>query len=90
MGYPRYPPSLYRAISYSSSLGVPVYVMENGMASAEDGDSRTQWINGYLEQVGSLRSDFFFTDKNLPLLSACLHLRVHVRVHLVCMSRTRA
>lgn len=51
MGYPRYPPSLYRAISYSSSLGVPVYVMENGMASAEDGDSRTQWINGYLEQT---------------------------------------
>lgn len=52
MGYPYYPPSLYRAISYSSSLGVPVYVTENGMACAEDNDDRTEWINGNLAQAG--------------------------------------
>ena len=51
MGYPYYPPSLYRAISYASSLGVPVYVTENGMASAEDNNDRTEWINGNLAQV---------------------------------------
>ena len=51
MGYPWYPPSLYRAISYASSLGVPVYVTENGIPSSEDDDCRTQWINGYLAQV---------------------------------------
>ena len=27
MGYPVYPPSLYRACSYASGLGVPVYIM---------------------------------------------------------------
>lgn len=27
MGYPIYPPSLYRACSYAAGLGVPVYVM---------------------------------------------------------------
>lgn len=27
MGYPLYPPSLYRACSYAAGLGVPVYVM---------------------------------------------------------------
>lgn len=27
MGYPLYPPSLYRACSYAAGLGVPVYIM---------------------------------------------------------------
>ena len=30
---PVYPPSLYRAVSYASTLGVPVYILENGMPS---------------------------------------------------------
>ena len=32
---PVYPPSLYRAVSYASTLGVPVYILENGMPSKE-------------------------------------------------------
>ena len=54
MGYPSYPPALYRAISYASSLGVPVYVTENGMPSAEEDGGRSKWIEGYLGLVGPL------------------------------------
>ncbi|KAK9814269.1 hypothetical protein WJX72_003165 [[Myrmecia] bisecta] len=51
MGYPVYPPSLYRSITYASQLGVPVYVMENGMPSEEDDERREEWINGCLGEV---------------------------------------
>ena len=55
MGYPMYPPSLYRAISYASKLGVPMYITENGTPLTEDTAERSEWITGYLEQVaGSL------------------------------------
>ena len=43
-----------RAISYSSTLGVPIYIMENGAPYSDgDDDRRAQWINGYLGQVRS-------------------------------------
>jgi beta-glucosidase/6-phospho-beta-glucosidase/beta-galactosidase len=51
MGYPIYPPSIYRAISYASTLGKPIYIMENGMPSSEDNEERKEWIDGYLGQV---------------------------------------
>lgn len=50
--YPVYPPSLYRAISYVSTLGVPIYVMENGIPAAKDDPNRKRWIVGCLQQVG--------------------------------------
>ena len=56
MGYPSYPPALYRAISYGSSLGVPVYVTENGMPSKEEDGGRADWWDGYL---GMVRSSLF-------------------------------
>jgi hypothetical protein len=49
--YPVYPPSLYRAISYVSTLGVPIYIMENGIPTAKDDPSRKRWIMGCLQQV---------------------------------------
>lgn len=52
MGYPMYPPSLYRAITYASKLGVPMYITENGTPLTEDTEERSEWITGYLEQVG--------------------------------------
>lgn len=51
MGYPMYPPSLYRSISYASKLGVPMYITENGTPLTEDTAERSEWITGYLEQV---------------------------------------
>jgi beta-glucosidase/6-phospho-beta-glucosidase/beta-galactosidase len=48
---PVYPPSLYRAVSYASTLGVPVYILENGMPSAQDDERRTEWIDGCLAEV---------------------------------------
>ena len=51
MGYPMYPPSLYRAISYASKLGVPMYITENGCPYLKDDSERTDWINGYLTEV---------------------------------------
>ena len=48
---PVYPPSLYKAISYASTLGVPVYILENGMPSKEDDSRRSDWINGCLAEV---------------------------------------
>ena len=51
MGYPMYPPSLYRAISYASKLGVPMYITENGCPYTKDTSERTDWINGYLTEV---------------------------------------
>ena len=49
-----YPPSLYRAVSYVSTLGVPVYILENGMPAKEDDDRRTQWIDGCMAEVSLL------------------------------------
>ena len=54
--YPVYPPSLYRAISYVSTLGVPIYIMENGIPAAKDDPSRKRWIVGCLQQVGVCHS----------------------------------
>ena len=50
---PVYPPSLYRAVSYVSTLGVPVYILENGMPSKQDDERRTEWIDGCMAEVGS-------------------------------------
>jgi hypothetical protein len=50
--YPVYPPSLYRAISYVSTLGVPIYIMENGIPAPPNDPSRKRWIVGCLQQVG--------------------------------------
>lgn len=51
MGYPMYPPSLFRAIHWASKLGVPMYITENGTPLTEDTAERSEWITGYLEQV---------------------------------------
>ncbi len=51
---PVYPPSLYRAVSYVSTLGVPVYILENGMPAKEDDERRTEWIDGCMAEVGLL------------------------------------
>ena len=48
---PVYPPSLYRAVSYASTLGVPVYILENGMPCAQDDERRTEWIDGCLAEA---------------------------------------
>jgi len=52
---PVYPPSLYRAVSYVSTLGVPVYILENGMPSKADDERRTEWIDGCMAEVALLK-----------------------------------
>jgi len=51
MDYPVYPPSLYRSISYASTLGVPIYIMENGIPGPPDDPKRKEWIVGCLNMV---------------------------------------
>ena len=34
MGYPVYPPSLYRAVSYAAGLGIPIYIMVHNFSFA--------------------------------------------------------
>ncbi len=69
---PVYPPSLYRAVSYASTLGVPVYILENGMPCREDDDRRKEWIDGCLAEVHSS-------------LSCCLHLLpLHLATSFLC------
>lgn len=60
---PVYPPSLYRAVSYVSTLGVPVYILENGMPAKQDDERRTEWIDGCMAEVGP-------PENLLPHLSA--------------------
>lgn len=73
MGYPMYPPSLYRAISYASKLGVPMYITENGTPLTEDTEERSEWITGYLEQVFSFSSIHLLTHVEFSHnLAACL------------------
>ena len=67
MGYPSYPPALYRAISYVSSLGVPVYVTENGMPSGEEDGGRSDWIQGYLGLVRGFPSSPLCQSDQVPL-----------------------
>lgn len=38
-------------MSYASTLGVPVYILENGMPCKEDDERRTEWIDGCLAEV---------------------------------------
>jgi hypothetical protein len=70
LGYadPVYPPSLYRAVSYVSTLGVPVYILENGMPSKQDDERRTEWIDGCMAEVGPLRD----LDPHLTVASSRL------------------
>ncbi len=65
MGYPMYPPSLYRAISYGSKLGVPMYITENGTPLTEDTSERSEWIDGYLGQVCLMH--FAFVPEKQPV-----------------------
>ena len=47
MPYPLYAEGLYRAIVQASSLGVPLYITENGIADAKD-DRRDIWLKRYI------------------------------------------
>lgn len=59
MDYPVYPPSLYRSISYASTLELPIYIMENGIPGTKDDPKRKEWIDGCLEMVKKAISDGF-------------------------------
>ena len=72
-----YPPSLYRAISYVSTLGVPIYIMENGIPAPPDDPSRKRWIVGCLQQVG-LRSGHASTCLRLTITCVQGRSREHV------------
>ena len=43
--------STSRSISYASTLGLPVYITENGIPAAADDPNRAKWINGCLDVV---------------------------------------
>jgi beta-glucosidase len=47
MSYAFYPEGMYRAIVQASSLKVPLYITENGIADAKD-DRREEWCKRYL------------------------------------------
>lgn len=47
MSYAFYPEGLYRAIIQASSLGVPLYITENGIADTKD-DRRHEWLKRYI------------------------------------------
>ena len=72
MGYPIDPHSLYKAIAWSSQLGLPMYVMENGAPFDKDDTRRTEWINCALEQV-LYSSLLVCTLWPLVVLSAYMH-----------------
>ena len=38
----------HRSISYASTLGVPIYIMENGIPGGPDDPKRKDWIVGCL------------------------------------------
>ena len=40
-----------RSISYASTLGKPVYIMENGIPAKPDDPKRKKWISGCLQQA---------------------------------------
>ena len=44
-------PVTCRSISYASTLGLPVYITENGIPAAADDPNRAKWINGCLDVV---------------------------------------
>ena len=41
----------HRSISYASTLGLPIYITENGIPAAADDPNRAKWINGCLDAV---------------------------------------
>ena len=47
--------ALHRSISYASTLGLPIYITENGIPAAADDPNRAKWINGCLDVVRSLQ-----------------------------------
>lgn len=59
MDYPVYPPSLYRSISYASTLKLPIYIMENGIPGTADDPKRKEWIDGCLDMVKRAAADGF-------------------------------
>lgn len=77
MGYPMYPPSLYRAISYGSKLGVPMYITENGTPLTEDTSERSEWISGYLGQVCQCSSKLSVVQL---LTTLCTHVKCWLSV----------
>jgi beta-glucosidase len=50
MGWEIHPEGLYRAIASAARAGLPVYVTENGIATADDTE-RVAYIRSHLEQV---------------------------------------
>ncbi len=50
MGWELHPEGLYRAIASAVRAGLPVYVTENGIATADD-EQRIEYIGAHLEQV---------------------------------------
>jgi beta-glucosidase len=50
MGWELHPEGLYRAIASAARSGLPVYVTENGIATADDAQ-RVEFIRAHLEQV---------------------------------------
>ena len=64
-----YPPSLYRAVSYVSTLGVPVYILENGMPAKQDDERRTEWIDGCMAEVFA-QLDICCPARNCPCTMA--------------------
>lgn len=76
MGYPMYPPSLFRAIHWASKLGVPMYITENGTPLTEDTSERSEWITGYLEQV-TFAQPFPCTSNTFSYVSHRLFCKPH-------------
>ena len=56
MGWELHPEGLYRAIASAARAGLPVYVTENGIATADDAQ-RIEYIRAHLEQVARAIGD---------------------------------
>jgi beta-glucosidase len=56
MGWELHPEGLHRAIAAAARTGVPVYVTENGIATADDGE-RVAYLRDHLAQVARALAD---------------------------------
>jgi beta-glucosidase len=59
MEYAIYPQGIYHALHHMSTIGVPIYVTENGIAdhNNQDDERRVRWIREYLKAVSLALED---------------------------------
>ena len=81
MEYAIYPVGIYKALHHMSSIGVPIYVTENGIAdhNNQNDERRVRWIREYLKAV-SLALEDGLDIRGFSLLDSYGQLRMGQRI----------